>query len=442
MDCAIITGADNPIGQAIARRIIDMGYRVYGLGQFRRGSAFEHRQFHPIGCDLTQPMKITESLETIAEDKRIVSLLIHASPVSSLPGKDGAGLDDLEPGEVEALMRMQLLGPILLSRLLLKPLTRAHGHLLFLSPAVDPSGPANPALLAATSGLRRFAHSLFERERKHGLRVTNLILDPNDSARQSLRSGEAQELLNPKQVALAAEQILRTAAEGNVVTELVLRPQIPEGGDPLPKTGSPVDPYREILLPPSENFPSEPAPIVIPKRPQSRQTISPEDIEKAEKTDPDPDAQKKSRRRNRRRNRGRRNRGSDAPPTDPRHESGQTPGPSGERGEPQPKAIGQQSAAENPIPAGNEKPPERSPGKTDPAVQGKRDDPSGKTGEETSKPKKAAPKAKKSPPKKTASKKKSAAKKKTAPKKKAPPKKKSGPKKKAAAKKKAAKKKD
>ncbi len=312
MDCAIITGADNPIGQAIARKIIDMGYRVYGLGQFKRGSAFEHRQFHPIGCDLTQPSKIGESLESIAEENQIVSLLIHASPLSTLPGKDSASLDGLEPGEVETLMRMQLLGPVLLSRLLLKPLTRTHGHIVFLSPAVDPATPANPALLAATAGLRRFANSLFDREREQGLRVTHLILDPNNSARQSLRSGEAQELLNPKQVALATEQILRTAAEGNVVTELVLRPQIPEGGNPLPKTGSFVDPYREILLPPSENFPREPEPLLIPSRPQPRQTITPEDIEKA--GEPDPEPQRKSRRRNRRRNRGRRDHSPDSQP--------------------------------------------------------------------------------------------------------------------------------
>lgn len=271
------------MGQAISRRIVDMGYRVYGLGQFKKGSAFEHRQFHPLGCDITKPAEIAESLDGIMNEKQVVSVLIHAASFSIDPKKDPEYFSDVEPGAIEALLRIQFLGPLLLTRMLLPQLKQGSGHILFLTPQSESLIKLNPARTASVSAIRHFAQRLFDQECDTGLRVTSLILQPNQLAREAQKAGTSpsgQELINPKQVAEAAEQILRTAAEGNVVTELVLRPQIKSGSEPVPKTRASIDPYREIMLPPSQHFPKEPVPLVIPQTPSASHTITPEELER------------------------------------------------------------------------------------------------------------------------------------------------------------------
>lgn len=283
MDCAIITGADNPIGQAISRRIVDMGYRVYGLGQFKKDSAFEHRQFHPLGCDITQPAEMAEALEKVTQDKQVVSLLVHAASFSIDPKQDPPLFSDVEPGAIEALLRIQFLGPLLLTRMLLPQLKQGSGHILFLTPQSESLFQLNPARTASVSAIRHFSERLFDQERDNGLRVTSLILQPNPvekGNRDKNAASGGQELINPKQVAEAAEQVLRTANEGNVITEYVLRPQIQTGSNAVPKTRAAIDPYREIMLPPSEHFPKEPVPLVIPQPPSTSQTISPEELAK------------------------------------------------------------------------------------------------------------------------------------------------------------------
>lgn len=286
MDCAIITGADNPVGQAIARRVVDMGHRVYGLGQFKTKPSFEHRQFHPLGCDLTQPGKIAQAAEVISREKKVVTVLIHAS--AFVPGLlDSPEFEKWPPGQVETALRMQFLGPVLLTRLFLPQLLGAQGHVVFVSPQSPGEAIANPALAGAVAGLQRFAGQLFSDCREQGLRVTSFYLQSNSADRPTgpESTSEKQEHISPRQVARAVEHALQTAAEGNVITELVLRPQIPDGATPLPKTGTAVDPYREIMLPPPENFPSEPQAARRP-RPRTFPTIEPGDLEKVDVPEP------------------------------------------------------------------------------------------------------------------------------------------------------------
>lgn len=286
MDCAIITGADNPVGQAIARQVVDMGHRVYGLGQFKTKPSFEHRQFHALGCDLTQPGKIAQAAEVISGEKKVVSVLVHAAAfVPSLMESPDFGA--WSPGKVETAMRMQFLGPVLLTRLFLPQLLSAQGHVVFVSPQSPGEAITNPALAGAVTGLQRFAGQLFGDCREQGLRVTSFYLQSNSADRPTgpESTSEKQEHISPRQVARAVEHALQTAAEGNVITELVLRPQIPDGATPLPKTGMAVDPYREIMLPPPENFPSEPQAIRRP-RPRTFPTIEPGDLDQVDIPEP------------------------------------------------------------------------------------------------------------------------------------------------------------
>ena len=51
MKTAILTGASKGIGLALAKRLIVLGYKVYGLSRSFENTNFSHEHFIPIECD-------------------------------------------------------------------------------------------------------------------------------------------------------------------------------------------------------------------------------------------------------------------------------------------------------------------------------------------------------------------------------------------------------
>ena len=51
MKTAILTGASKGIGLAMAKRLVSLGYKVYGLSR-SNDISFSHTNFVPVKCDL------------------------------------------------------------------------------------------------------------------------------------------------------------------------------------------------------------------------------------------------------------------------------------------------------------------------------------------------------------------------------------------------------
>jgi len=90
--CAVVTGSASGIGQAVASRLLDDGWRVVGLD--KASSESSSSRFRSVPVDLTD----FERLESVLADLRDVTAIVHAAGfmrtalLGSLKVEDGAAM--------------------------------------------------------------------------------------------------------------------------------------------------------------------------------------------------------------------------------------------------------------------------------------------------------------------------------------------------------------
>jgi NAD(P)-dependent dehydrogenase (short-subunit alcohol dehydrogenase family) len=252
MDIAIVTGAETPLGLSLIQRLVRQGYRVHGIGNSFSKVTFSDPQFFAHPVDLTDLNGVTETLGKILEKENSLDLLIHAIDVTP-----GAAFEKLPIGNLEAILKIGLLGPVMLTRLSLPNLLRFRGQLINVIPANKGGAPASAVNALLEGGLREMNRALFDSARDAGLRVTNLILRQNpEPDALSVQSSE-QTHIDLEDVARAVEHLLDPNF-ANVPAELVLHPRSSARSDRvLPEVAAPLDPYGEVVLPPTAYCPPE-----------------------------------------------------------------------------------------------------------------------------------------------------------------------------------------
>ncbi len=252
MDIAIVTGAETPLGLSLIQRLVRQGYRVHGIGNNFSKITFSDPHFFAHPVDLTDLNGVTETLGKILEKENSLNLLIHAIDVTP-----GAAFEKLPIGNLEAILRIGLLGPVMLTRLSLPNLLRFRGQLINVIPANKSGAPASAVNALLEGGLREMNRALFDSARDAGLRVTNLILRQNpEPDALSVQSSE-QTHIDLEDVARAVEHLLDPNF-ANVPAELVLHPRSSAHSDQvLPEVAASLDPYAEVVLPPTAYCPPE-----------------------------------------------------------------------------------------------------------------------------------------------------------------------------------------
>ena len=252
MDIAIVTGAETPLGLSLIQGLVRQGYRVHGIGNNFSKVTFADPQFFAHPVDLTDLIGVTETLKKILETENSLDLLIHAIDVTP-----GAAFEKLPVGNLEAILKIGLLGPVMLTRLSLPNLLRFRGQLINVIPANKSGAPASAVNALLEGGLREMNRALFDSARDAGLRVTNLILRQNpEPDALSVQSSE-QTHIDLEDVARAVEHLLDPNF-ANVPAELVLHPRSSAHSDRvLPEVAVPIDPYAEVVLPPTAYCPPE-----------------------------------------------------------------------------------------------------------------------------------------------------------------------------------------
>ena len=263
---ALVTGASSGIGLAIAEKLVQEGYEVYGLGRdfsksgknkadmklqvdvdlptdtnlqvdtdlradinckvdrLNDDESHMNTRFHKITCDLCNTQKLIETIQSINKDHDI-SLLINNAGVGYY------GLhEELNPQKISQMVRTNLEAPMIITNLLLRDLKKNAGIIVNTSSVT--AGKSNPhgcAYGATKAGLTSFSHSLFDEARKYGVKVINI--EPDMTATNLYRNADftadedAEARLLPEEIADAVWYAV-SQREGLVVTDIVVKPQL------------------------------------------------------------------------------------------------------------------------------------------------------------------------------------------------------------------------
>lgn len=219
MKIAIVTGASSGIGAAIALRLTQLGYDVYGFGRRFEGG----EPFHTITGDLLDTDKVLTEIKSINSEKT-VSLLVNCA------GCAYYGLhEEQSPEKISEMVRTNLELPMILTQQLLRTLKKNHGTIINVaSVTAISSNPHGVAYGATKAGLLNFSRSLFDEARKYGVRVTAILPDmtkTNLYRNADFTASEDPECaLTPEDVADAVVYVVRQP-RGVVIPELVIGPQ-------------------------------------------------------------------------------------------------------------------------------------------------------------------------------------------------------------------------
>jgi len=220
MFVAIVTGSSSGIGQAITNKLLEMGYRVYGIAR-RKQVASEN--FFPVVCDITNTAILEKSIKNILKNNEI-KLLINS-----------AGIGKFEPHEelniitIKQIIDTNLTAPIILSSLLLRSLKKSQGKIINIS-SIEAlkASKFSAAYSASKAGLHHFGSALYEEVRKAGVNIISIHPDMTqtpffDELHFEPKDDKTMHLI-PEDIAQSVEDIL-TMREGVSITEVTIRPQ-------------------------------------------------------------------------------------------------------------------------------------------------------------------------------------------------------------------------
>jgi len=220
MKLAIVTGASSGIGEAIASRLLNLGYRVIGISRNIQKNHFLSENFSAINADLSNEKETLQLCETLKKESAFI--LVNA-----------AGFGRFEPHEelnaatITQMTFLNLTAPLLLTNTLLRLLKENEGYLININSIEAIKASKFAGVYSATkAGLKAFSDSLFEETRKSGLSITNINPDMTESAfYDELRfetSKKEDEKLLATDIADAVEHIL-TMRKGAVVSDYTIR---------------------------------------------------------------------------------------------------------------------------------------------------------------------------------------------------------------------------
>lgn len=222
MKKVLITGATSGIGLAITKKLLKMGFNVFGVGRDFSKVDIIDENFTKIECDLIKYQNIEKMVGELQGEK--IDILINNAGIGYF------GLhEEINSGKLHKLIALNLEAPIILTQLLLRELKKNKGIIINVSSITAiKSSPLGSAYSATKAGLLQFSKSLFDEVRKKGVKVVTILPDMTKTPfyeNLNFRESDVEEgYILPECVANGVEMIL-TQREETVVTELIIQPQ-------------------------------------------------------------------------------------------------------------------------------------------------------------------------------------------------------------------------
>jgi Short-chain alcohol dehydrogenase of unknown specificity len=224
MKTAILTGASKGIGLAIAKRLISLGYKVYGIARSFQATGYSHENFIKLECNIINTRELTDIVKKIESEECEINLLVNNAGVGFF-----APHEQLKTIDIQTMIRTNLEAPLILCQLLLRALKKSKGTIISVSSVTAKKISTHGCAYASTkAGLSHFSASLFEEVRKYGVKVTTIHPDiTNSNFYDNLDftyDDEADTVLLEDQTADAVEYVLG-CSENMVVNDVTIRPQ-------------------------------------------------------------------------------------------------------------------------------------------------------------------------------------------------------------------------
>ncbi len=220
---ALVTGASSGIGLAVARLLLERGYRVCGIS--RRTPPLEHENFSALCVDLEDLEALGEALRKLLAEQEF-DCLVHAA---------GGGLfgsiEQFSIAQIEAGLRVNLTSAMVICRALLPGLRRrGAGRLVFIgSEAALAAGRKGALYSAAKFGLRGFCQALREDCAADGIRVSlvnpGMVRSPFFEPLSFAPGPKSENAIGTGDVAAIVWQILQ-ASPDIVIDEINLSPRV------------------------------------------------------------------------------------------------------------------------------------------------------------------------------------------------------------------------
>lgn len=217
---AIVTGVSSGIGHAIALALLHEGWHVIGLS--RRKVDIEGH-FTSLLIDLRHTHEIEKMLTPYF--KNGIDLLVNNAGMGYF-----APHEELSIAQIETMVTLNFTVPLLLSRLLLRPLKQSKGWIISIASHSAHVPSRMGCVYASTkAGLIHFSESLFEEVRKSGVKVGTISPDITKTTffreLSFFPSTNPLSYIEPECVANAVIMMLKQR-EGSIITEMVIRPQV------------------------------------------------------------------------------------------------------------------------------------------------------------------------------------------------------------------------
>lgn len=233
MRSVLVSGGSRGLGLAIATRLAQGGYRVIALARTEsselRVARAEQRELHFCSCDLTDTASIGQAVAQLRREFGTFYGLVNNAGLGT-----GGLLSMMRDADIEALIRLNTLAPILLAKYVLRSMMAAkEGRIVNITSIVAQSGfKALSAYSATKASLEGFTRSLAREVGPLGITVnavapgfvsTAMTQELDDHAReQIMRRSALRRMAEPSDVAGAVEFLLSVAGKNITGTTLTV----------------------------------------------------------------------------------------------------------------------------------------------------------------------------------------------------------------------------
>lgn len=224
MKAALVTGASRGIGLAISKKLVKMGYKVYGLARDFSSAEIEGTDFIRVVCDITDTNSLLKKINEIKNSEDNIHIVVNNAGVGYFGPHE-----QLKPSQIEKMVLTNLQAPLILTNLLLRELKKNSGYIINISSITAKKSSTHGCAYCATkAGLSHFSTSLFDEVRKSGVKVVAIHPDITASDfynHADFTHGEDPlSYITPECIADAIENIL-LQREGTLISEITIRPQ-------------------------------------------------------------------------------------------------------------------------------------------------------------------------------------------------------------------------